>query len=685
MATPNSPNKPNTPIRISDKSQQAIIQFGIQAYNLLNQQWNLREQMRQVDLAYIREVDWTLDNQRAKLANRSGDTTRIQNVTIPVVMPQVEAATTYQTSVFLTGIPLFGVVADPLYENEARQLESVIDEQAIRWAWKRELMLHFRNGFKYNLAALEVDWCQEITPAFDTDLTYSLQQGKPKELLWEGNRVRNLNPYNVFFDSRVPITEMHRYGEFAGKTELFSRVRLKQFIASLPDKMVENIVTAFESGIGSPLTSGAGIQSYYVPDINQGALLNKNKYASTDWLAWANVAAAQEGTKIQYKNMYEVTTLYARIMPIDFGIRVPSPATPQIWKFIIINHKVLIYAERQTNAHNYLPILFSQPLEDGLEYQTKSLATNVKNLQEVSSALMTSVLASRRRAISDRCLYDPSRISADVINSDSPSAKMPVRPSAYGTNIADAVYQFPYRDDQAPQLMQDIQFISNTLANSVTGSNPARQGQFVKGNKTLHEFQDTMGNSTSRDQLCSLLLEDQLFNPLKEILKINILQYQGGTEVYNREQKAQVQVDPLALRKAVLQFKVSDGLVPTDKLINADTMQVALQIIGSSPQIGAAYNLAPFVSYLLKTQGADMTEFEKSPAQQAYEQALNAWSQQMQQLSLSIQKGSVDPKSIQFPPQPLPQQYGYTPPPPPGVQSQQSQQGTQTDGNPPSQ
>ena len=67
---------------------------------MLNQQWNIREQMRFVDLAYIREQDWTKDNQRAKISNRYGDVTRYQDVTVPVVLPQVESAVTYQTATF---------------------------------------------------------------------------------------------------------------------------------------------------------------------------------------------------------------------------------------------------------------------------------------------------------------------------------------------------------------------------------------------------------------------------------------------------------------------------------------------------------------------------------------------------------------------------------------------------------
>ena len=649
----------NTPFKLAQKSQAGIMEFHRQCYNMLNQQWNLREQMREIDLQYMREKDWTKEQNRAKAANKAGDSTRYQNIVIPVVMPQVETATTYQSSVFLTGEPLFGVVSSPQYQDQALMLETVIEENATRGGWVREFMQHFRDGFKYNLAAVEVGWGRKVTAALEQDPTYtSGKEAKPKEVIWEGNTIKRLDMYNTFFDARVAPTKMHEEGEFAGWTEIMSRIALKKFIAELPDKMVENVVKAFESGLGTvPLAGVGNIQSYYVPDINRSAILEKNIRGGIDWLAWAGISGAGKANSIQYKNVYEVTTLYARILPSDFDIRVPAANTPQVWKFIIVNHQVLIYAERLTNAHGFIPILFSQPYEDGLAYQTKSLAQNAQPFQEVSTALMGSVLASRRRAISDRGLYDPSRVSEANINSANPSAKIPVKPAAYGKPLNEAYYPIPFNDSESPMMMQQIQVL-NAMANQTSGQNPARQGQFVKGNKTLHEFENVMNNANGRDQMVSMLYEAQLFTPLKTILKANTIQYQGGITVFNRQQDRDVEVDPVALRKAIMEFKVSDGLTPADKLANTEVMMVAMQQIGSSPQIAAGYNVAPLFSYLMKLSGAKhLNYFEKSPEQQAYEQAMGQWQQVVTQMA----KDNKEIRPEQFPAQPLPEQFKYDP------------------------
>jgi hypothetical protein len=663
---------PNTPMLVTKKSQEALLQYHHSCYDMQSRNWNLREQMRKIDLAYIRENDFTQENQRAKLANRYGDPTKFQNITVPVVMPMVEAAVTYQSSVFLTGHPIFGVVSNPANMDAALQMETVIEDQSVRGGWVREFMLFFRDGFKYNLSAIEVNWERVVTAALETDLSFSTTQARPKEVIWEGNVIKRRDPYNLIFDTRVAPSEVYWKGEFAGYTELMSRIQLKSFIASLPDKMVDNIVPAFESGLGfSGLSTFATDGGFYIPQINPDAILDRDPRNSANWMAWAGISGSDQ--KIKYKDMYEISTIYAKILPSDFGLKVPAANTPQVWKFIFVNHSVLIYAERQTNAHGYLPMLFSQPLEDGLEYQTKSLATNVAPIQAITSAMWNSVIAARRRAISDRGIYDPSRISEHHINNENPAAKIPVRPAAYGKNVAEAYYPIPFRDDQSGTLMQESAQLMQ-FANVITGQNPVRQGQFVKGNKTLHEFQSVMSNANGRDQMTSMLLESQVFTPLKEILKINVLQYQGGISLFNRDIQQAVTIDPVQLRKAVLDFKVSDGLTPSDKLVNSDTLQVAMQVIGSSPQIAAGYNLAPMFSYFIKTQGGRIQEFEKAPEQLAYEQAVMQWQQSVQMIAESL-KGAENAAELmkQLPPQPTPEQYGYTP----------QQQGAAQTGQPP--
>jgi len=239
-----------------------------------------------------------------------------------------------------------------------------------------------------------------------------------------------------------------------------------------------------------------------------------------------------------------------------------------------------------------------------------------------------------------------------ISTNPNPSAKIPVRPSAYGKPVSESVYQFPYRDDQSAIGMQEIQQVVG-LGNILNGQNSARQGQFVKGNKTDGQWETTMSNATTKDQLTALLYETQVFTPMKEAMKLNYLQYQGGVSVYSDTYKENVKIDPVVLRRAVLNFKITDGLLPSEKVLSGDQQKVAMQVIGSSPALAQGYNVAQLFSYILKTENVDFSAFEKSPAQVAYEQALSAWNNAA---NMFAQKGVMFSQ-----PQPKPQEYGFDP------------------------
>jgi len=648
---------PNTPMYIPKIAQEGILDFHRSCYSMLEANWNLRQQMKAVDLSYMREEDQTTTHRRAKLANSYGDSTQLQNITVPVVMPQVENAVAYQSSVFLTGIPIFEAVSNPQYEDQALQFNTILEDQSIRGGWIRELQLFIRDGFKYPVSAIEVAWDCIVTPALETDLTYSAKEARPTSVVWEGNTITRSDPYNTLLDTRVSPALISTEGEFAGNTKLMSRVALKKLISQLGTNVIlDNIKPAFESGVGGV----GGTESYYIPVINPGATIDRNMRASTDWMSWAT--QAQSKSSIQYKNIYEVTTLYGRIIPKDFDLRVPGPNTPQIWKFIIVNGSVIISAERQTNAHNRIPMLFGQPNEDGLGYQTKTLAENVTPFQQVSTTILNQSLAASRKSIFDRIVYDPSRIREADINNPNPASKIPVRPAAYGKSVTDAFTQVPFRDDQSRDVMAKIAQLSS-FTDEVSGRNRAQRGLFTKGNRTAEEYQDIMSNASGRDMMTSMLLEAQVFVPLKEILKFNILQYQGGTTLYNSQEQTNVKIDPIALRTAVLNFKMADGLTPVSKQIDSETLTMALQTLQAAPNLAAGYNVTPLFSYLLKTKGADLKSFEKSSQQQAFEQAMGAWQQTAQMIAEGLAKGNIEPKDIQklLPPQPTPDQYQYVP------------------------
>lgn len=598
-------------INLSKKSMDGIVEFQKQCLNMFLNQWSIRNMMERIDRDYMREGDLTEDNQESILANLRGDATKMRNPTVPIIYPQVETATAYMTGTFLTGYPMFGVAATPKDMDAAMQMETIIANQQVKGAWVREFMMFFRDGFKYNLCGLEVDWCKETAYNLIQDATYKGgNEARPERTVWAGNSIRRLDMYNTFFDTREFPSQVSKKGEFGGYIELYSRIKLKQYINTLPEegKIIGNIPAAFESGTG-----GAPWEWYYIPQLNPNALINIDPRASTNWLAWAGIDPNNQG--IRYQNMYQVCTIYGRIMPSDLGINVPYKNHPQIWKFVIVNNNTLIYFERLTNAHNMLPIVLGQPLEDGLGYQTKSFATNVKPYQDIATALWAAKMQAERRRVMDRIFYDPNRIRVSDINSANPIARIPVKASAYNKNIKEALDIIPFQDSNSQFFVQTADLVVQ-MAQMTNGMNKPIEGQFQKGNKTVDEFQTTMGNANARLQTMALFIEAQVMTPIKEMLKTNILQYQGPEEIYNIDQQQVIAVDPQQLREQALAFKLSDGVLPTSKILSTDFMGMILQAIGGSPQLQMEYDFMGMFAYWAKAKGMrDLNQFKRTPEQ----------------------------------------------------------------------
>lgn len=604
----------NKPLRVSVDSQQRLVQYINRCVVGSRQGNNMRFRMQHIDRLYQREVDFTTNQRRFQQAAQNGDASKIQDVVIPVVMPQVETALDTLRDIFLSSYPIFPVIAKPEMQDAALQMETTIGEQARRFGWSAEILNAIRDGLKYNLLAVEVDWSKVQTWTV-TNGGPSVTQGQSVQTIYEGNSLRRLDPYNLILDRRVAPSEQHTKGEAVGYTEIISAVELKRRFAELDPTLSMNYAEAINSGSAS-YTSSLNGGEYFIPQVNPQALLDATVPGRDNWDAW--VGLQDSNAPLQYASAYEWTCLYARIIPSVFKLGGGAQNTATIYKLILINQKVCVLVQRMTNAHNYLPIVVSQATEAGLGWQDKSVADNAAAFQYAATGVFKSAMESQRRKVYDRIFYDASRINkSDMDNTDS-VARIPVKTEAYQQPVTNAFAVAPYRDDGVAQMFSVVQMLTEQ-ADVANGQNRVQRGQFQKGNKTREEFQQTMNNSDSRPRMVALTLEARFFTPIKEIIKQNILQYQPPVTLYNQKTSQPVKIDPVKLREIAIEFKIADGLMPTSQLMNFETFQALLNAAGQNPMLAQSYDVVGAFFYFLKLQGASwLDDFKiQQPTQNA--------------------------------------------------------------------
>lgn len=583
----------------------------------LGADWNfcpisdLRTNYMLLDLAYYMEsADHLKQTDSRKII-----TTLYKELELPILQPNIDAAHAYLVGTFLSGNPVFGVVGEGTERTEAAaQMEAIIEENSRSTGWTRQLGVWLKNCLKYNIGAVEVDWKVRRTFNMTTDTNISFTAATVSEAFRSGNEIRCLDMYNTAFDISAVPADVHTTGDFCINVERVTLAQCHQRVADLKANggYIMNEHLLWQQGSSGPLRNW-----YYEPAIRQ----NKIKTVGTDWVTFFTGNSAPMTNDRTRK--YEWITYYRRIIPAMFGMpNVPDANMVQIWKFIEVNGNI-IFAERKSNAHNYLPTIFAQPIEDSLGLQTKGVGDNLLPFQNLTGSLFRARVASLARALSDRGLYDPSRISEKHINTPHPTAKIPVRPSAYGTDIKGAYFPVPYDDSNGQMLYQDIGAVSN-WASDAAHINKSQRGQFTKGNRTLQEYNDVMDNADSTQQVMAILLEAQAFVPIKTIIKINILQYQSVGTLLDPNTKTAVDINPAELRKAILDFRLADGLLSKDKIMGIPALIEAAQALSaiqqSMPGVPPKYDIVRMLVDALSARGAKLKLYENPPQPAAPQQ-----------------------------------------------------------------
>jgi len=599
MATTDPSAPTGKTLRLSLAAQNSVKSL-IDAYMQTHTKFTeLHDKMDAIDVAYARyqaENDTRVSSNGVDQRNSAGNVEcgnvfGSDKVTPPIVVSQVDTYVAYLADVFLSGSPIFPVVSNPSNKQWAEQLETLLDDHATLGGYSRELLLWMRDGVKYNYSALEADWT--AVDQFSIAGDFSSGTGRKVAKAKKGyTAIRRLDPRNVFHDMTVAPAEISKKGDYAGYIEYVSRTKVKIELNKLTEAgEVYNADLAFRSEHPDQLAGS----SYYrdPPRIsNYISQLDLQKNGGVDWAAWFEdkdtKKKASVDTSRRFGAQYERVVTYARIIPSDMGITAPQPNHPQIWKFVHING-IMITAKRIISAYDYLPILFGQPMEDGLGYQTQSAAEGEIEFQDAAAKLFNIRFAAARRAVSDRAIYDSEILDPTDVNSTSPAPKIPARISSLSKKkLGDLYFPIPFDQRGLENVIQDAQAIVG-FSKELHGANSPRQGQFQKGNKSVVEWNDTMAGSDNRMRMPAMVLEVQAIGPLKSILTLNVFQYGEDAVIISQKNGAEVSINIAELREKVLAFRVGDGFTPKSKLASTEAITGSMQLLASSPILQQAY------------------------------------------------------------------------------------------------
>lgn len=610
MAT--APKLKGTP-RISKEAQAALITHVrsiMTAHGAVATE--LRNKLTVIDMAYARYSETKRSEDGAVLCNIMAE----DDVVAPIVVSEVDSMVAYLADVFLSGAPLFPVVSTPKNRQYAEMLETLIDDHAMLGGYSRQLLLFLLDTVKYNFGPLENTWDQIEQFSVEGDFT-TAEGRKVAKANKSYTAVRRLDPYNTVYDHTVSPADVSAHGDYAGDVQIISRMKLKRLLQKLKNKDI--VMNEDKCVRDNSYVNAAGVTSNYYSHPTVSEYISAfRRDSAVDWYKYFG----DSRKPLTGPGNFELITLYIRIIPADFLMNVPQDKSPQIYKLQVINNNVIISCERIISAFDTLPVSIGQAFEDGMGLQTKSVAEGSISFQEAATTLFNIRFAAARRSVSDRALYDPDMISPGDINTSVAAPKIPVRGSAMREkNLQAAYHQIPFDMRGTETTLQDAATIAS-FSKELSGISAPRRGQFQKGNKSVTEWNDTMGAGDDRLRLRALCLESQVFIPLKENIKLNIFQYGDDAVVVSQKTGVEYNVKIDELRKQVLAFKIADGYSPKSKLASIETLTMGFQMISSSPILQESFgsSLPGVFAHLMSLGGVKGFE-EYDPANAMNQQA----------------------------------------------------------------
>lgn len=347
--------------------------------------------------------------------------------------------------------------------------------------FKVGLALHtaFKDSIAYGVGACFPLWKQKW--GYRTRSSYGmdgqLEKTSEPALLFEGNSLENVDPYQLLLDPNYGIQSIQD-AEFVGF------VRRTNYYNLLP-----------EDGKGAVFNvrylKGKDCTSRY-----WGSQRDQN--AQTTTVGDTSVLRP-----------VDVVYLYINIIPKDWGLG--DYEEPEKWLFAIAADKYIIQAQPLDLDHNMFPVAVCAPTFDGYSSAPLSRLELLSGMQELLDWLLNSHVANVRKTINDMIIYDPYMLNTADLTDPKPGKLVRARRAAWGKDIRGSIQQLQI-NDVTRQHIADAQ-LTMSLMNQISGADDAMMGTLRQGGPerlSAAEFSGTQSQALGRLQSLAMIVGQQL-------------------------------------------------------------------------------------------------------------------------------------------------------------------------------
>ncbi len=536
---------------------------------------------------------------------------------LPLAYVHIDDMMTYFAQTFAPSRGMFYHTGKPGETDDASQITTLMNNQAIYAGYYREVLLGIHSILKYNRGGYRVTWAKEQGPKLSRG-----SDGKDAvdmQLRWEGNRLEAIDMYNFLPDPSVHPSKLHCDGEF------FAHVKMRSFYW-LQNKANQgeyfNCDAALQNYAGTP-----ECRYYRSPPREAQFDQDESSGMGSNWISILSEVPTYGGS-----TGFELAEIEIRLNPTEFGLldggltKNPTRNRYEIWRFTVLNDNWIIAAEYMDNIHGYLSAFLGLLNDDLMGTAQKGVAEILQPLQDFASFLINIHIEASRSAIYGLTVYDPSIVDLKKIPKGEVNANIPMSAAGFGKDVGTAIKRFQTTMD-TNQTMQDLEGVMGIINGFFpTQSLPSQIASIDRAVDS--QVAAVQQGANRRQQKAARLLDDSVFRNVRFAMYYNIIQKSPDTsEVTDYYTGKPVKIDLTSLRNTDLPFIIGQGLKAIDRQAAAQSLQQIIFALIQAPQAAQGIDLLGLIDYwtTMIDIDIDMKTFERvAPPEAQAELAVDA-------------------------------------------------------------
>lgn len=594
----------------SDSHSKLLAYLGERAAAARNSIATRFDSWRTVDSKLTGYIDLSTDEKKVK----EKDIRNPVSIVIPVTYATLDTYRTFLASAFLND-PVFRY--NPQDESDvvgAALMERLIQSHTHRFNVTLPLMTLWRDGLAYDFGMVHPIWKMkrgkrkvrrssfEYQDPLISSIFAPLEEFDAEELedtiLFEGNALMNIDPYQILPDPGVPLHRLQE-GTFIGFTLRSDRLSMLETEAEDEDYFNCRYLKYIDG------------RSYFIeefPDGRDPLTSSQASYTSSD--------------------VVDLTYIYAKIIPEEIGLS-GYGEYPQKWMFVIAGDTIIVCAQPLELLHGMYPAVPCTPNYDGHTMSGKSKLEMMSGLQHMTDFICNSRWANVRKSLNNMWLVDPQMVNMTDITNPQEGLLVRMRPFYWGKRaVKDAMMQFPVSDVTASNIGIDLPNIL-ALIERTTGATENLQGlrRTTSERVTASEANTINRNALGRMEATARIISAMTMQPLAYIYASHAQQFmEKGQYVkitgrYEQDLRSMfgqdlqmVPVTPDSIN-VDLDIEEHDGSIPGSG--DPNIMLQMFQIAASNPAISMSVDLLNMMAYVAKISGAknfqDFVKATKNP------------------------------------------------------------------------